>query len=641
MAIIAADWTITRASGNIRYIGDDHGGGSPSYATVLELHRWIQGLADDAEYTGDDEMDIINTLPTSRSTDNIITLLGSYNIDANASEHLYDGSIIQGSGGTEEYYDGIVNFGNSSVQIQLIQNGAILSDDWWNFGGAGLNADSAQGISHRFMIQTRSAGADIDSRKLLGTSRTYGNTYSEFSINGTSRGNNVLALTDATDLNNATAAGTVAAYSDIYIDRAASSATVSGVNSTGQAVLNTSDGTQFSVGDFIMVAGDDAEYQIESIATNALTLNHNLDEATTGGEALYDLSMGFAQIDVDNDTTNEDYYAEWDLGAKTINQFYERLKWLSRDGSTEYIAGLPAELFRGITHEIVVDTPTGTFAPAEAVSWSGGTGQMLAIDSVSAGTKMWVQLLTGSAPTDSAVITGGVTAATVTVNVTVTDRSSLISTPFVGASTGSALIGSYGLSLQSTDLSATDKVFDLTNTQITPPNNVTFTVSGIVSGEDYVLVGPWDGAATDADGNPEVDYNQDTINGTLSGAGVTSIVTTSTIPTDTPSTGTIRVQTDSGLYQLCAFTSYAGSTYTITSENFSSDNATTGNNIFISYIDTLAASTSASFTGVYASDRNLVIKVRDGAGTPIKEYISSGTLSSTGGSTTAIRTVDA
>ncbi len=215
MTIVATDWTIARANGNIRYIGDDHNGASPSYATVIQLHRWIQNLADDASSSGDDELDITDENPSGRSTDNIITLLGAYNIDDGSAEHLYDGSIIQGTGATEVIYDGIVNYGNSDVQLQLIQNGAVISDDWWNYNGAGLNADATNGISHRFMVKVRDTGTDIDLRKLIGTCRRYGHTYSEFSINGTSRGNNVLALSDAADLNNTTASGTVATWTEI------------------------------------------------------------------------------------------------------------------------------------------------------------------------------------------------------------------------------------------------------------------------------------------------------------------------------------------------------------------------------------------------------------------------------------------
>ena len=48
MAFVEADWSITRSTGDIRYIGDDHGGASPSYATVIEFHRALQDFADDS-----------------------------------------------------------------------------------------------------------------------------------------------------------------------------------------------------------------------------------------------------------------------------------------------------------------------------------------------------------------------------------------------------------------------------------------------------------------------------------------------------------------------------------------------------------------------------------------------------------------
>lgn len=720
MAIVAADWTVTRSTGNIRYIGDDHNGAAPSYATVIQLHRWLQDLADDSTSSGDDELDVTDVLPSSRATDNLITLLGSYNIDATAAEHLYDGSIVQGTGGTEAYYDGIVNFGNVGVVVQLQQDGAVLADDFWNYGvggtddtsvnaafltdsgeawttdewvgyviknttdgsqalitantgttitgtlyggtendwdsgdayliSQGLNSDSTQGISHRFLVNVRTSGADVDGRRLIGTNRTYLNTFGEFKINGTSRGNNVLALSDASDLNNTTAYATIDAYTDVYMDRTASSTTVNGVNATAQAILNVVDGTQFTSGDFIMtgVASDATEYQISSIATNALTLNQNLQVATSGGETVYDSNYGFTQIDVNNDTTNEDYYSQWDRGAKTINQYYERMKLLSCDASPKYVHGILGELFRGITHEVVVDTATGTFAPCESLSWgsgaTAGTGQMLAINSPTAGTILWMQLLTGVVPTDGIVMTGGISAASVAMNATITDRSSLVKTPFVGASTGSAIIGSYGLSLQTADLSSTDKVFDLTNVQITPPNNVTFTVSGLVSTEDNVLVGPWDGAATDANGDPEIDYNQMVTSGALTTDNITSVVVSTSIPSDTPSSGYIRVVDDNGFYRRLSYSSWTGSTFTIDStdgqEDFVAVNASSGNNVFISYLDKVAAATSEAFIFVYNADRQFVIKVRDGGGTPIKEYITSGTMGSNGGSTTAIRTTD-
>ena len=101
MPIVESDWSIDRSTRNIRYIGTDHGVGTPSYATVIQFHRFLQDRADDAVSAGDDQLDITDLTPSDRSTDNIITLINGYNIDDASAEQLFDGSIIQGSGGTE------------------------------------------------------------------------------------------------------------------------------------------------------------------------------------------------------------------------------------------------------------------------------------------------------------------------------------------------------------------------------------------------------------------------------------------------------------------------------------------------------------------------------------------------------------
>ena len=569
MAMVDADWSVDRANGNIRYIGDDHGGASPSYATVLEFHRWLQDKADDAVSSGDDELDITDTDPSSRSTDNIITLKGDYNIDDATSEHLYDGSVKQGTGVSEAIYAGFVNFGNVET-IQIIQNGAVLTDDWWNQVLTSADPRSEVGISHRFLLKVRSAGANIDGRKVIGISRRFGFTYSEFTVNSATEGNNVLALSEVTDLNNQTAVGTVAGYTGI---------------------TNTTEG-------------------------------YNL-------------------IDVDNNGVDEAYYSEWDANTPTnsINDLYERAKWLTREGTAETLYGLNGELFRGITHEVSIGSPTGTFAAFEAVSWSGGTGQMLAIDSTTAGTKMWIQLLTGSAPTNTQVITGASTA-TATASGTATTRS--LSFPFIGASTGSAIIGAYGVGVETNDLTNSDTLFDLTNTSVNPPNNVTFTVGGIVSGEDYVLVAPASG--TDVNGDPAINQGQLGLNAALTTDNITSVVVDATIPSDTPSSGTIRVVDNNGFDRRLEYSSYTGSTFTISStdgqEDFGTVNANANNDVYITYIDKLATATTASYTAVYSTDRDLVVIVRDGGVSPIKQFISSATFGSSNTTVTAIRTSD-
>lgn len=251
---IGDDFSID-SSGNIRYTG------SGTNYTVIAFHRWLGDLMDDAQASGNDILDITDATASERSTDNIIKLKYPYNIDWVAAQHLYDGSIIQSrtSGNLEEdIWDGILVFANSGTYLYIMQNGMPAYPNFWT---TSLNADADNGISHRFMLKVRDNGTDIDGRKLVGITREFGYTYSEFKINGTSRGNNVMALTYATDLNNATAIATVKSW-------------------------------------------------------------------TTNTE-------GYQAIDVDGNTVNEYYYSKWTKATYTINQFYERIKWLTRRSTTE------------------------------------------------------------------------------------------------------------------------------------------------------------------------------------------------------------------------------------------------------------------------------------------------------------------
>lgn len=572
MAIVASDWTITRATKVIAYTGADHDGAA-SYATVIQFHRWLQDLADDAVASGDDELDITNTDPSRRSTDNIVTLINGYTISDTEAEHLYDGSIIQSDG--DVIYDGIVNFGNAAVQIQVIQDGAVIADDWWNYNDAGLNADAAAGISHRFMIKVRTGGSDIDGRRLIGTCRRYLYTYAEFSINGTSRGNNVLALTDTLDLNNETVTSTVSGWSGIA----------------------------------------------------------NIKE-------------GYSNLDVDNNSIDEYYYSEWNKDTYTINQFYERMKYLSMDGSGSTLYGLNGELFRGITHQLVITPSAGTWVEPESVSWgsgaTAGTGQLLAVDNTAGAstTKMWIQILTGVIPATNVITGNGGAAGTAGA---VTERA--ISKPFCGASTGSAIIGAYGFCLETADLSNLDKVTDLDNQLRLPPNNVQNTVSGVVSGSDRILVAPWDGTSKDVNDDPAIDKDQLSLSVGLSADNITSVIIIEDIPSDTPSDGYIRVTDDNGFERRLHFSSWTSKTFTIDTtdgnEDFAGDIADIGNDIYIAYIDELASSTSASFTSVQTGSRDLLVLVRDGGVTPIKQFISEWSQTSSAQTISAIRTTDA
>ena len=649
---IGTDFSIDKDTRVIDYTGSAHEADNAGYHKVIDFHRWLGDLSDDTSATGNDVMSIVYQQPSDRQgIDNIIQMTNGYTITQAAAEHLYDGSIIQNDG--DDIWDAIVVLAGtgSDFNVQIMQNGALVSNDFWNNtphidenpeGYPGLNRDTANGIATQFLLKVRTSGADIDGRRIVGMTRVFGYTYSEFPINGTGRGNNSLPLTFAADLNNETAIAsmTTAPYSSV------------------------SYGTQ-----------------------------------------------GYAALDVDNDTTDEYYIEEWDLGTATPPQAYERWKYLTRHmptASADTLHGLTGTIYRGVTHEIAVDTPSGTFSAFEQLSWgsgaTAGTGQMLAINSTTTPTRLFLQLLTGVAPVDTLTLTGATSSATCEVNGSFETRTINGAAPFCGVSTGAAIIGSYGLGVTPTDLTDADKLFDLDdNGPNSPPTYATFSVNGLDTGGDVVLVaprgyqlyydasdgaftfgetvtfntagtsytakvveevelvtnstgiltiGPTSNGATPTDGHtidggtsttsaevdgtpkPAPDLGQYTLSTALTTATEGSVVVTETIDSDMPSSGTIRVQDNNGVYRKLNYDSFATSTFTLdTDYDFSTTSASSGNNVMVTAIDKAAAADPETFTIIHnGTDRTWFVRVRDGGATPKKQVETTGTLGTAGGS---------
>jgi hypothetical protein len=616
---------------------------------VLEFHRWLQDLADDAQAAGNDVLDITDLTPSERSTDNIITLNSPFNIDDTAAQYLYDGSITQLGG--DDVYSGLVVVGSveSGTELQIVQDNVVLTSYW----GSGLNANAAANILLRIMVKTRAFGADIDGKRIRVQARELGDTYAEFSAT-LGQGNSTAAIFTSNDLNNQTSAGTIAGWTitntegyqlleidgtapaeayysqwdpgtqsinDLYeytkwIQRRGSGSTIHGLNGflfrgiTGQ--FNYDAESNAFTEDDIIAWGTSFAYDNETGA--GLIVGDKVENTTVGGSG----TVVYVQ---DAGST----------GTLVIARDATTPTWADNNLITKVANAAGGALTAASV--LVNGTVTGS-------ALSGGTAKLLALlDSGTTGT-VWFQLLSGSNPVDDQnIYQQGDTGVRALVNGTVTART--ISTAFIGVSTGSALIGAFGIGVKPSELTASDLLFDLTNTPRTPPNNVTFTVGGLVSGEDRVLVGPESGGT--------LNTAQFALNTTLSAASETAVVVGSAIPSDTPASGTIRVELNNGVYKRVPYTSWTGSTFTITvgpEDDFTGANATAGNDVFISYIDLLASGTTATFTAVYSgSDRSLFIRVRDGGTTGdligIKTFETTGTLGSAGGSTTAIRTSDA
>ena len=247
MAIAAGDVSVA-VNGDIRWTG----GATPNY-TVLELHRFLQDAADDAiPATADDLVDITSETPSVRSTDNIITLNGTYNIDDTMAEHLYAGSITQASGDT--VYSGMRVLGavnTAATQLMVIQDHDLYqftttdtAPFWGTQAAGGYNGNAAAGILMRVLIKSRENGVDFDNKRVRVQARHYvttvGDTFDFFNVQlGT--GESVAAVSTTPDGQNDTAQATVTAYADVLNSGGTANAPTGGYQTID---LNNGNGAQ-------------------------------------------------------------------------------------------------------------------------------------------------------------------------------------------------------------------------------------------------------------------------------------------------------------------------------------------------------------------------------------------------------------
>ena len=618
------------AAGAITWVG----GGSNNY-TVLALHRWLQDLADDAQAGVGDLIDITTGTPSERSTDNIITLNSPFNINDTAAQHLYDGSITQKSG--DEIYAGLVCVGSveTGTQLQIWQDEAILTSHW----STGKNADATASILNRVLIKVRTNGADIDGKRIVVWARELSDTYAEFGVT-MALGNNVAAVFTGPDLNNNTAAGTIGAFTisntegyqllDIAGDGSANEPYYSKWDKLAHTAKQLYEYTKW-----IQRRGStEAIHSTTGPLFRGITTEWNWDTWVT--DSTEDSVLAWGTSFAFNAGTGT---------APAVGQYW-------RNTTTGGVAKVVYAT--GTTTGTVVmqrETTTATWATTNVFALLGGTGAITINGAVTGNTNVggagrllahvetvadtsgtdWVQLISGAAPaTGYVVYQRGAAGIRHSVNGAATART--VSPEFFGTYTGSSIIGAFGIGIDPADGIAADLFTTLAGASVNPPNLQRFTVFGLVSG-DRVLV-------TNND-TSNIDFNQFTLNGALTTGAVTSVVVNEAIPADTPTTGVIRIALDTGIYRRIPYTAWTGSTFTIGSTSFSDpDDAASGNNVFLGYIDLATATTNEYVTMKYAAPRDMFVRVRDGGATPIKTFETTATFDKGGGSATAIRTSD-
>jgi hypothetical protein len=207
-----------------------------------------------------------------------------------------------------------------------------------------------------------------------------------------------------------------------------------------------------------------------------------------------------------------------------------------------------------------------------------------------------------------------------------------------GTFAGGTFFGARGVWIEGMDAADVQsfQLIDANGTTRNPPNFITLTV-GNLTGSDRVGV-----FAANAAGL--VDKYQYQISGALSAS--TTLYVTGTIPSDTPNTGSIRVLLGvSGTEKRYSYSAWNGNSFTIpVGLEYTYNSASSPDKAYVPYIDesVAASATSAAVTVIYAADRDVIVRVRryNGAGDSLLPFETSADITSTGMSTTAIRTSD-
>ncbi len=643
---IADDFSVA-INGDIRHIS-----GSTHY-TVLELHRFLQGIADD-EYpaTANDYVDITSSTPSERSTDNIITLINGYNIDDDASEYFYNGSIKQGSGITEVIYSGLKVLGavnDVNTQLQVIQDNDYYDTTtpfWGDQSTGGYNGDAVAGILMRILVKSREFGVDIDLKKIRVQARAWGDTYDFFNVT-LGEGEAVAAIGTTPDPQNTTAIGTVQGWAGGNIPTNTEGWQTIDINNGDGAqpyyskwTYNTNALGMRAIWEWIKeITGNDSPEAADPHSMNGemfLGITHSVPYDNQSGSFTEDEIITWG-----TDITYDILTGSFSVGDPVT---IERASVLINSGKVVYDNG--ATQMRVILDDITTPLADGdiiTEASGRAVyctidttivndDKNGGEAVVLGWDD--AGDNLYIQLIAGSAPVEDLPIRGRTSSSTCDADTGIVART--IPKVKLGSYTGS-LIGAYGIGIDPDDLASTDTIEDLTGTTRIPPNNVTFSLSGLITGEDRILIGQKD------TGN-DFKWDEMALSITLSGATETIVnVGAGNIPADAPATGVLRVTLDDGRVRRVAYTSHDGDDeFTIASSDWQDpDDATAGNGVMLAFIDKLATATPEEFTLQFDAIRTLWIRVRDGGGTPIKTFETQGSLLSTGGSAVASRISDA
>lgn len=515
---------------------------------------------------------------------------GNMTVASTSGEHLWANIYTLG---TIEHHQTETTHDANEEQIYVEQSAAryVTGAEWWPENKA---VNSSRHID--VLIKVKESNSEIDSGNITVYLRNYpsdraADLYDHFGIDLTAGGRNAVPLATSPDLNNTDTHATVSAYSGV---------TVAFVNGT---VPYTNLNGSFTAFETVTWAGGSGVFLKQTTASGAgtMTLGNIAGDAgplntetITGADsaksasASADVTKAYRMVrQFDQQATSPEYSVIIYCFNYTLASVYQYLKYVTRIGSTFTMY------------------PT-TYPQGGPLALNTKQGQLY----------IRAHEDTQTSPTNT--------------------FSPVKASPF-GTFAGGKFFGAQGVWIQ--NMAGADvknyQLKDADNTTQDPPNQQALTIGNLISGDRVSVF------RTSADGAiNKAMYTLAAQNTT----GNAALIVNETIPSDTPSSGYIRVVDDSDTSATretrYAYTSWTTSTFSGVSPVLDRTYTQTTDTAYVPFIDINATETSASVTVIYNTPRTIIVRVRRKASTAILPFETTGTFGSQGYSTTAIRTTD-
>lgn len=485
---------------------------------------------------------------------------------------------------------------DDNQQIYIEQNGARIfqGSEWW--------PGSVPSTRHiDVLIKVREAGIEIAEGVITVFLRHYPSTlpgrgtadlYDHFSIDLSAGGRNAVPLATSPDLNNTTAPGTVDTWTDItiaFVNGTINYSTISGAFTELETVTGGTSGATalFIAQSSLSGSGTMTLANIQGTFQSGETITGGTSgrTATTSSTVTgaYKTLKAFPQQSAYN------YSVIIDCNQRPLAQVYQYLKAKTRIGSTYTMY------------------PTTTNAGG-TTTWTTQQGQLyIRAHEDARGTSYQFAPVKAS--------------------------------PF-GTFAGGTFFGAQGIWVQnmaSSDIQSFQLIDSDGNTR-NPPNQQTITISNLVSGDAVAVFRTVSGTTID---------KEMYTSGSGNNQNNTEFIVTSTITSDTPTSGIIRIvdvsdtsSTRERRHTYTGWTNSPVSKFTGLSPSLDRDYTANEDKAYVPFIDTIATGSSVSTTVIYSTDRSILVRVRRKTSPAILPFETTGTFGSRGYTATCIRTPD-